>query len=484
MSSSQLLSIIDSLKEAKVLVVGDIMLDQYIYGDTNRISPEAPVPVVKKLDHENKPGGAGNVALNIKKLGAEVSLLGMCGDDPEASILQDYLEKHDIKSHLIRIELPTIKKTRVLSKHQQLLRIDTEISYTDIDHTALLNTFNQLILNYDAVLLSDYAKGTLSPILPQLIDISRSNNIVVLVDPKESDLSAYKNANWITPNLKEFLAGSSSDDSDAELESRASQLISENNFDGILLTRSEKGMSLYSKQIQSVNLPTQVREVFDVTGAGDTVISVLATGLAIAADMPSIMKLANIAAGIVVGKMGAAYVTPTELSDHIHLAELDTSSRTMGIVDIKTLLQEIIKSRSIDETVVFTNGCFDILHSGHVTYLEEARSLGDRLIVAVNSDKSVKLLKGDKRPVMPLQQRMHILSALKSVDWVISFEQETPEELICKTLPDVLVKGGDYQVEEIAGHQCVIDNNGKVLILSFINDISTSNIINKVLETH
>lgn len=479
MLTHELISTIDLFNEAKVLVIGDIMLDQYIYGDTNRISPEAPVPVVKKGQFENKPGGAGNVALNIRKLGAKVSLLAMCGNDPESDVLDHFLTNSGIDIQLIRTSLPTIKKTRILSKHQQLLRIDTESSYNELDHSELLEIASNLMDKHDTVVLSDYAKGTLTPVLQELIKIARSKDKKVIVDPKESDLSRYKNANWITPNLNEFLTANTQSD-EHSLQDRAESLIKENNFDGILLTRSEKGMSLYSKNNKPLHLPAKVREVFDVTGAGDTVIALMATGLSVTQNLNHIIELANTAAGIVVGKMGAAFVTPEEIKLEIKKTEFNDLTRNFGIIDTKQLENELKIARLGGEKIVFTNGCFDILHTGHVKYLEEAKALGDRLIIAVNSDNSVKKLKGQHRPVMPLEQRMHLLSSLKVVDWVVPFNEETPEELICKLLPDILVKGGDYQEDKIAGYQCVKDNGGEVLTLSFINNISTSEIIKKI----
>lgn len=480
MLTHELISTIDLFRQAKVLVIGDIMLDQYIYGDTSRISPEAPVPIVKKHEFEDKPGGAGNVALNINKLGATVSLLAMCGNDPEGDSLAHFLTENGIQISLIRTPLPTIKKTRILSKHQQLLRIDTESSYNELDHSELLDKASKLIDKHDTVVLSDYAKGTLTPVLQDLIKIARAKNKQVIVDPKEADLSRYKNANWITPNLKEFLTSADSKDDDRSLQRRAEKLIIDNNFDGILLTRSEKGMSLFSKNRPPIHLPAKVREVFDVTGAGDTVIALMAAGLSVTENLNHIIELANTAAGIVVGKMGAAYVTPEEIKLEISKSEFNDKTRSFGIIEQEQLLKELQTSRLGGEKIVFTNGCFDILHSGHVKYLEEAKALGDRLIIAVNSDESVKKLKGDHRPIIPLQQRMHLLSALKFVDWVISFDEETPEKLICNLLPDILTKGGDYKAENIAGYECIKKNNGEIIILSFTDNISTSNIIKKI----
>lgn len=480
MLTHELISTIDLFKQAKVLVIGDIMLDQYIYGDTSRISPEAPVPVVKKHNFEDKPGGAGNVALNIRKLGAQVSLLTMCGNDPEGDSLDLFLTDNDIDIHLIKTPLPTIKKTRILSKHQQLLRIDTESSYNDLDHSELLVIARQLIDTHDTVVLSDYAKGTLTPVLQDLIKMATSKNKIIIVDPKETDLARYKNANWITPNLNEFLNSADTNSDDRSLQNRAKTLIRQNNFDGILLTRSEKGMSLYSKNNPPLHLPAKVREVFDVTGAGDTVIALMAAGLSVTENLSHIIELANTAAGIVVGKMGAAYATPEEIKLEISTSEFNDKTRTFGIIEPEQLENELQTARLGGEKIVFTNGCFDILHAGHVSYLEEAKALGDRLIIAVNSDESVKKLKGEMRPIIPLAQRMHLLSSLKFVDWVVPFDEETPEKLICNLLPDILTKGGDYKAEDVAGYECLKKNHGEVVILSFTDNISTTNIIKKI----
>ena len=404
----------------------------------------------------------------------------MCGNDPEGDALSHSLTDNNIANELIRTSLPTIKKTRILSKHQQLLRIDTESSYSGLDHSELIDKAEQLINHHDIVVLSDYAKGTLSPVLQDLIKLARDHGKTVIVDPKEADLSSYKNAHWITPNLSEFLSGADKQSDESSLEDRATALIRANNFDGILLTRSEKGMSLFSKNNPALHLPAKVREVYDVTGAGDTVIALMAIGLSVTNNLSIVIELANIAAGIVVGKMGAAFVTPDELKTEIKKAEFNNIERKFGVLDQDSLFHELQTAHLDGERIVFTNGCFDILHTGHVRYLEEAKKLGDRLIVAVNTDASVKSLKGPNRPIIPLQERMHLLESLKFVDWVVAFDDDTPEKLICKLLPNTLTKGGDYKVEDIAGHRCVLDNGGSVEILSFTDNVSTSEIIRKI----
>ena len=463
---------------ARVLVFGDVMLDRYWQGPTSRISPEAPVPVVKIQDVENRAGGAGNVALNIATLGAAVDLLGITGHDENGRALAAMLELARVNCHFLEHpQHPTITKLRIMSRHQQLIRLDFEEAFHATDLTALYGDFDQQLAQAGVVILSDYGKGALSN--PQrLISTARQHGVPVLVDPKGTDFERYRGATLITPNLSEFeaVAGHCADD-DA-LVAGARTLIREFDLQAVLVTRSEKGMTLVQRDGDPFHLPARAREVFDVTGAGDTVISVMAAALAAGQDLQQATVLANTAAGIVVGKLGTATVSTEELR-----AELRAENQLgAGIFDEDSLQLLVEEARIRGETLVMTNGCFDIIHPGHVQYLKEAKALGNRLLVAVNSDASVSRLKGPTRPINPLDHRMAVLAGLESVDWVVPFSEDTPERLICRVLPDILVKGGDYKIEEIAGGQCVQANGGEVIILSFKDNCSTSAIVKKIQE--
>lgn len=464
---------------ARVLVVGDLMLDRYWYGDTGRISPEAPVPVVRVSGLEERPGGAANVALNIAALQGQATLLGLTGDDPAADTLESRLQEAHVVCRFQRLGgHPTICKLRVLSRRQQLIRLDFEQPFQDPDTDALGEDFQSLLNGADVVVLSDYAKGTLAG-APALIRAAGEAGKPVLVDPKGQDFSVYRGATVLTPNLAEFEAVVGRCADDATLEARARNLLRELHLGAVLVTRGERGMVLIPSASAAQYLPANAREVYDVTGAGDTVISVLATALAAGAELPVATSLANIAAGLVVGKVGTATVSVAELGSALH-GQPDTG---YGPVSERALRDQVAQARARGERVVMTNGCFDILHAGHVAYLRQARALGDRLIVAVNDDDSVRRLKGAKRPINSLDQRMTVLGGLAAVDWVVPFSEDTPERLISTILPDVLVKGGDYSPEDVAGGRAVRDAGGEVRILDFVDGVSTSDIVNRIRDT-
>lgn len=469
---------IPNFDAARVLVVGDIMLDRYWYGNTSRISPEAPVPVVHVKQIQERPGGAANVALNIQALGAQVNLMSMSGDDTIADQLSELLSKLDIKSYLQRIPgLPTITKLRVLSLHQQLIRLDFEEGFHQVNANELISKFDQQLSDYKVVILSDYAKGVLR-CAPELIAHARRKNIPVLVDPKGSDFTIYRGSYMLTPNRKEFETVVGRCHDEQEIVNKGLKLINDLELNALLITRGEHGMTLIVPNETPLHLPAQKREVYDVTGAGDTVIALLGASLAAGSDLPLAAALANHAAGVVVSKLGAATVTVSELRRAME--EYHRSGR--GIISEEQLTIAIKDAHAHGERVVMTNGCFDILHAGHITYLEEAKKLGDRLIVAVNDDASVARLKGPSRPINSLSQRMAVLAGLSAVDWVVPFNEDTPERIICNLLPDVLVKGGDYKISDIAGGKCVLNNGGEVKVLSFVEGCSTSAIIKKIIE--
>lgn len=463
---------------ADVLVVGDIMLDRYWSGATNRISPEAPVPVVKVTSIEERPGGAANVAMNIASLGATSKLVGLTGIDEAARILDNKLSSVNVQCDFVALSShPTITKLRVLSRNQQLLRLDFEEGFCDVSAEPILERIQQKLPTLGAIVFSDYGKGALTDI-QKMIKLAGSAKIPVLIDPKGTDFERYRGATLLTPNLSEFeaVAGKCTDEDD--LVRRGMKLIADFGLSALLVTRSEQGMTLLQPGKDPFHLPTQAQEVYDVTGAGDTVIGVLATVLAAGKPLEEACFLANAAAGVVVGKLGTSTVSPVELENAIR-ARPDTG---FGVMTEEELQVAVAHARRRGEKVVMTNGIFDILHAGHVSYLANARKLGDRLIVAVNSDASTKRLKGETRPINPLMQRMIVLSALESVDWVVSFEEDTPQRLIAGILPDLLVKGGDYQPDQIAGSKEVWAAGGEVKVLNFEDGCSTTNIIKTIQQ--
>jgi D-beta-D-heptose 7-phosphate kinase / D-beta-D-heptose 1-phosphate adenosyltransferase len=467
--------------EARVLVVGDVMLDRYVHGSTSRISPEAPVPVVHVYEEETKVGGAGNVALNITALGAQAKIIGLVGNDASADIVEAMLEKEGVQCMLQRIPgSTTVTKLRILSRHQQLLRLDYEDHFPAWNAADLIHTFSAYLASSDVVIISDYAKGMLRQ-PSALIQAARLCGLPVIVDPKGSDYERYRGATLITPNLSEFEAVVGHCNNEKEIEDKGMALCEQLDLAAVLVTRSEKGMTLLQRGEKPLHLPTHAQEVFDVTGAGDTVVATLGVALAVNLSLAEAVVLSNIAAGIVVSKLGAATVSQVELHRALHN---DSEAFFCGICDENELLQQIHIAKARGEKVVITNGCFDILHPGHIDYLEKAKTLGDRLIVAVNDDESVKRLKGVGRPINLLATRLRMLSALSCVDCVIPFSEDTPERLICKLLPDILVKGGDYTLEEIAGWKCVTRAGGVVKVLDFSPGYSTSKLIEIIQESN
>ncbi len=457
---------------ARVLVVGDVILDRYWFGATNRISPEAPVPVVRVDGREDRPGGAANVALNIAALGARATLIGTVGDDEAGAAVRTLLAKAGVACALATAAgWPTIVKLRVLSQHQQLIRLDFEDAAVG-DGERLLERYRAALTDADVVVLSDYAKGSLCR-APEFIALARAAGRPVVVDPKGTDFERYRGATVVTPNLREFEAIAGPVGDDAALAAAARVLRERLDLGAVLVTRGERGMTLVGSAAEPAHFAAQAREVYDVTGAGDTVCAALATGLAAGLDLQHAAALANLAAGIAVGKLGAASVSTAELEHALRT----TAGGPQGVVDEDTLVTLVAQARRQGETVVMTNGCFDLLHAGHVHYLQAARRLGDRLVVAVNDDASVRALKGPGRPLVPLPGRMHVLAALAAVDWVVPFAEATPARLIGRVLPDVLVKGGDYRGAEIAGAAAVRRAGGRVEILEFVPGWSTSALV-------
>jgi D-beta-D-heptose 7-phosphate kinase/D-beta-D-heptose 1-phosphate adenosyltransferase len=464
--------------KASVLVVGDVMVDRYWKGPATRISPEAPVPVVRIVDREDRPGGAANVALNISSLGAGCTLVGFVGNDENGRLLKNRMEHSHVRtSFVVSNNLPTIIKMRVLRVGQQLLRLDFEKGFQGTDQAPILSRVRDEIYRHKVVIFSDYDKGALESV-GKMIEIAKRAGTKILIDPKGTDFERYRGAYLITPNTKEFEAVAGHAESEQDLYEKGLKMVNKYDLGALLITRSEKGMTLIRRDADPLTIPTAAKEVYDVTGAGDTVIATVAACLAAGSSLPEACALANKAAGVVVGKIGTSTVSVAELKT----ALCEPSEQPDGLVTKERLLELAGLARAHGEKVVMTNGCFDILHAGHVAYLREARKLGDRLIVAVNTDESVARLKGPSRPINNLQNRMEVLAALESVDWVVPFGEDTPRELISEVLPDILVKGGDYRPEEVAGGAEVIANGGEVRILPFKPGCSTTAIIDKILN--
>ncbi len=469
---------IPDFTKARVLVAGDVMLDRYLFGGTSRISPEAPVPVVHVRSTEDRAGGAGNVAVNLAALGVRTSLLGIVGQDAEADVLKAILARQAIDCRFLQAgNRPTITKTRVQSRGQQLIRLDREEAAVPGDDLSLSGLCAAGLDDCDAVVLSDYGKGALAD-AAVIINACREAGVSVLVDPKGTDFDRYRGASLLTPNQAEFEAVAGASHSDGDMVERARRMLARLELQALVVTRSEKGVLLVAADDEPVFLSAHAREVFDVTGAGDTVIATLAAALASGTPMEQAAALANLAAGLVVRKIGVATVTPWELQVALHRLGQGGG----GLVTEAELLADIGEARERRERVVMTNGCFDVLHAGHVAYLEEAKSLGDRLVVAVNDDDSVRRLKGEKRPINTLADRMAVLAGLAAVDWVVPFSEDTPARLIGAVLPDVLVKGGDYRPADIAGGEAVLANGGEVRVLAYREGHSSSRIIDKLSQ--
>ena len=467
---------LDLLKKANVLVIGDIILDKYIHGSVDRVSPEAPVPVLRPESEESRLGGAANVASNISSLGSKVSLQGVIGKDEAAKELKALVKARKVKGFFSSSSLPTISKLRLLASRQQLLRIDAEEKFSIEDWSKTKALFSKIISSTKAtvIVVSDYDKGTLRDI-PFIIKQAAKKNIYTLIDPKGNDFSKYEGANIITPNYLEFSNAVGGVSSESDLTLKAKNLIEDLKLEALLITRGAEGMTLIEKQkgkmIRS-DFSTQAQEVFDVSGAGDTVIASLAASIASGFNLNESVRISNVAAGIVVGKSGTA--TP-------RISELEAFFKTSSDSFSKTQLKRICKEAREDSLkVVFTNGCFDVLHAGHLSYLEAAKELGDKLIVGINSDSSVSKLKGKGRPINPLEERMALIQALKCVDYVVSFSEDTPLKLIEFLKPNILVKGADYKVEEIVGSKSVIKNGGEVKTIPLVKGLSSSRKIQKI----
>ena len=468
------MAMLPDMSKGNVTVIGDVMLDRFWSGGSRRISPEAPVPVVNVMTQEDRAGGAGNVAVNLAHLGIDVSLVGLCGEDDHARALRACVEETGVRWNVMPCGGETIVKLRVLSRNQQLLRMDFESALASYGNDLFVGYARQHLADADLVVFSDYAKGSLA-MVDRLLELCREMGKPTLVDPKGLDFERYRGATVLTPNLAELEAIVGPCNDEAALLEKTETLRTSLDLQAILVTRSEAGMTLIQADSPPQHLAASAREVYDVTGAGDTVIAVMAGCLSAGLPLSESARFANQAAGIVVAKLGTASVTPVELGA-IPTSEPRPPSKT-GVMSESDLLVEIEQAKLTGQRVVMTNGCFDILHPGHVSYLQQASAQGDLLVVAVNDDDSVRRLKGATRPINPTADRMAILAALGCVEFVVPFSEDTPARLIEAVAPDVLVKGGDYKVEEIAGHKSVVARGGRVITLDFVEGHSTSGML-------
>ena len=468
--------------QMKILVVGDIMLDRYILGEVERISPEAPVPILRHAQRYERPGGAANVAMNLAGLGCQTFLCGFWGHDGEQAELERLLHTAGVDTTgVVTGSLPTISKTRIVARTQQLMRLDIESrDSVPLEELARLEARAvELVRKVHAVILSDYAKGALSDdVCASVIRAARAAGIPVLVDPKTRDLSKYSGATTICPNLNELslATGVKAHDTDRLLAAARVQM-EEHDFKFLTVTMSEKGIMILGPE-GDYHSPARAREVYDVSGAGDTVIATLTASLAGGLHIHTAVELANLAAGIVVGKIGTVPIAQHEL-----IAALTPSSGITSaekILDFDRVQLRVAEWRAAGETVVFTNGCFDLLHVGHITLLEDCRRFGSKLVLGLNTDMSVSRLKGPSRPIVGENERARVMSALAAVDAVVLFDQETPLELIEALKPNVLVKGGDYTVDTVVGHEVVLAAGGRVEIVPTVEGFSTTNIIKKL----
>ncbi len=481
---SRLAERVERMKATRILCVGDAMLDRFVHGTVDRISPEAPIPVVRIERETAMLGGAGNVVRNLVALAAVPTFVSVVGDDGAGRDVTRLIGEAGEIDPCIVVEphRQTTIKTRFFASSQQLLRADSETTAPlgDAARTQVLARAGRLLPGMAALVLSDYGKGVLSPtVTAELIGQARALGKPVIVDPKGSDYSLYRGATVLTPNRKELHEATKMPvDSDEAVITAAQSLIDRFDLTAVLVTRSQDGMTLVERDGTINHLPAEAREVFDVSGAGDTVVATLAAAMGSGAGLLEGARLANVAAGIVVGKVGTAVCYSAELVTALHHEDLKTGETK--IVALEAAAETIGRWRRRGLTVGFTNGCFDLLHPGHVTLLAQARAACDRLVVGLNSDASVARLKGPTRPVQSEAARATVLAALSSVDLVVIFGEDTPAETIHALLPDVLIKGGDYTVETVVGADVVQARGGRVLLIDLVEGCSTTGTIRRI----
>lgn len=483
---------LEKFSDVKVLVIGDIMLDRYLWGDVKRISPEAPVPVVRVEERSEVLGGAGNVVSNLSGLGCSVSVSGVCGTDENGTKLKRLFSGNSVETFIFDDKKrPTISKTRIMAHNQQLFRLDEEKTHVLSDELAfrILDKIRKTLSGFNAVILSDYGKGIFNTgdFCQKVIRMCQKRSIPVFVDPKGKDWERYKGATCVTPNAQELglVSQVTIDGNEEKLIEIAQTVCEKYDFSWLLVTRGSKGMCLVEKKKEHSLISSKAREVYDVSGAGDTVISTLAAGISCGLSFLEAAELANNAAGVVVGKLGTQPIIRTELEAVLKMndgrAQMGTAgkilSRSAGILQAQAF-------RANGEKIVFTNGCYDLLHPGHIDLLHKSKALGDRLVVGLNTDQSVRRLKGEKRPILSENDRSAILSALECVDLVILFDEDTPLKLIQSLKPDILVKGADYKLDEVVGREEVESYGGEVALVPLLEGYSTTGIVNKLISTY
>lgn len=482
MTTKQNVPTVPDLSAVTVIVIGDVMLDQYIWGEVSRISPEAPVQIVRVARKTYTLGGAGNVAANLAGLGCRSVCIGLCGADEAGRELRRTFEALPISVNLFEESgRPTTVKSRVMGRGQQLLRLDEEHTsrMDDVTASRILEEFLAHLPSADAVICSDYGKGVFSGMLAyDIISACKVRGIPVLVDPKGGDWTRYQGATCITPNTAEFLQVAQFDPAnEKDLDARAGTAINAFSLDQLLVTRGAKGLSLFVRGQEPWRIKAEAREVFDVSGAGDTVIATYAAGLGAGLLPREAAALANAAAGVVVGKLGTQPILRSELEETLGRREFGTAHKIKPLERARTMVESW---RAHGARIVFTNGCFDLLHVGHIDLLHKAAALGQRLIVGLNTDASVHRLKGDARPILPEHERAALLAALECVDLVVLFDADTPLDLIAALAPDVLVKGGDYTVETVVGHELVLERGGSVEIIPLVQGKSTTDLLARI----
>ncbi|MDF2367351.1 D-glycero-beta-D-manno-heptose-7-phosphate kinase [Sneathiella sp.] len=482
--SSALLDILGKAASIEALVIGDVMLDRFVYGSTTRISPEAPIPILSITHQSQMLGGAGNVVRNIASLGGKAQLISVVGEDPEGrEIEQIFSTQGATTPHLVKsVGRPTTVKTRFIADGQQLLRSDHEATHQLQPQTAgnVLKTFQGAVKNADIIVLSDYAKGVLSDtVLRQVIAYAKEKDIPIIADPKSTDFSRYAGVTLLTPNRKEMIAASGMPcGTNYEVEQAARSILAKAGISAILVTRSEAGMSLITKD-EAHHIAAEAQEVFDVSGAGDSVIAALAIAFAAGASLADAARIANLAGGIAVSKSGTAAVTKAEIRQALHSQEI--GDMDAKIVNLDEALERVSNWRSRGLKVGFTNGCFDLVHPGHISLMRQARSECDRLIVGLNTDDSIRRLKGEGRPVTNENSRAIVLAGLTDVGLVVPFAEDTPIKLIEAIRPDVLTKGADYTKETVVGADIVEAYGGRVHLANLKEGFSTTGTIARLL---
>lgn len=465
------------LNTKKFLVIGDVMLDKFWVGDCHRIAPESPNPILNITSKEHVAGGASNVATNIASLTGQVTIIGTIGNDSAGEILSNCISEKGINNKLIRSNnLSTIVKNRLLSQNQQLLRFDEEMSlYSEQTENMLLDKALSLVEEHDVIIISDYDKGTVSEkVAKEIVQLSKKLKKKIIVDSKKVNFACYRGADYITPNISELNKILKSNTDKEAIKS----FLKEFDIGYILLTQGKDGMTLISQHGEPWHIMANTKNVYDVTGAGDTVVAAFASCISLDMEPKESVYVANKAAGIVVSKVGTSTVSLQEIEEELQLIHKKDLKGVISRSSLPVLVRTIQKN---NQKLVFTNGCFDILHVGHITYLKQAKQLGDKLIVGVNSDASVKRLKGPTRPVLPCNQRMEMLASLSCVDYVVEFDEDTPLEILHEIKPHVLVKGGDYEdVRKLVGYDLIKSYGGSVKILGLVEGMSTTNILNNI----